>query len=292
MRRRRPSMLSLLQAAVSPFGVIARESRTVLAQPRAFFGGLTVSAALTLGLFAAFRVDAAEAQAPETAEVDFNAGVLTPLGMVHPKEIVVISVDTQPIETPEVETPDPEVETTTPPEQVTKDPTPKPEVDPPKPKPDPESTPKPKPKPTPKPKPNVDPGPKPSTSNNPYPDPPTVERNEGDPFGDANGWGELVRDGDAWATEVMRRLNGMRVPSWAAQVPDGRYRFRLKVCSDGRIDKVFTSTSSGDERLDAVVKTEVMRTKLPPMPAHLQKQMSGRCATLKYNFVWGGGRVR
>lgn len=273
---------------MAPLASARRGIAEVFSQPRALFGGLALTAIFCAGVVAALGASSAQAQSPE-AEVPFEAGVLTPLGVVHPDDVVVLTVETHTVAPePEVEPePEPEPEPETSPEQVTTEPETSPEPKPVKPKPV-------KPKPV-KPSPPKDTGEaanQNSQANNPYPEPPTVEQNAGDPFGDVHGWGDLVKDGDAWATEVMRRLNAMRVPAWAAQVPNGRYSFRLRVCSDGRIDKVFTSKSSGDARLDATVKTEVMRTKLPPMPAKLQKHMSGRCSTLKYTFAWGGGRVR
>jgi outer membrane biosynthesis protein TonB len=255
---------------------MGRGTAEVLGNPRAFLGGLAGAALVCAALAAAFTSRPASAEVPEGPEVDFQPGVLTPLGIVYPDDIKVITADLQSAEAE-------------PPEQVTTDDTPPEKVtEPPKPIPDP---PKPAPTPTP-PKPDIEVGETNSESNNPYPDPPTVDQNPGNPFGDAQGWGELVKDGDPWATGVMKALNAMSIPAWAAQVPDGKYGFRLKVCKDGRISKVYTKTSSGKPSLDNAIGSELMRTRLPPMSAAMLKVVPGNCATLKYSFTWGGDRVR
>ena len=274
-RPRRPQMFTALSCLAAPFMTIGRETSALVSNPRAFFGGLIGAGLICAALVAAFTARPAEAS-ELGPELDFDAGVMTPLGIVHPEDVKVITVDMHTVED-------------TPPEAVTKDPTPEPESKEPQPEVD---EPKPKPPKPITPKPESPPGDHDSQSNTPYPDPPTVDENVGNPFGDPQGWGELVEDGDAWATSVMKALNAMSIPAWAAQVPNGRYTFRLQVCKDGRIAKVFTSSSSGDASLDAAIRNELTRTRLPSMPARISKNMTSSCATLKYSFVWSRDRVR
>ena len=76
----------------------------------------------------------------------------------------------------------------------------------------------------------------PTTTNTPYKkDLPTVHVNQGDPFGDPQGWDDLTRDGDPWATNVMKALNNMPVGTYAAKGAEGDYKFQLTICKDGTI---------------------------------------------------------
>ena len=128
-------------------------------------------------------------------------------------------------------------------------------------------------------------------SNNPWNDLPTVDQLPGDPFGSPDGWSDMVKDGDPWATSVMAALNAMKVGSWAAQSKTGQYGFKLKICKDGRIDNVLQKSSSGNAELDNAVKTELLKLKIPRPPAAVLKKMPKSCVTLKYEFVWRAGRV-
>ncbi|TPV93856.1 MAG: hypothetical protein B7733_18255 [Myxococcales bacterium FL481] len=129
-------------------------------------------------------------------------------------------------------------------------------------------------------------------SNNPWNDLPTVDQLPGDPFGDPAGWSDMVKEGDPWATSVMKALNNMRVPSWAAQSKQGQYGFKLKICKDGRVDQVLQKQSSGNAELDGAVRAELLKLQIPRPPASVIKQMKGSCVTLKYTFIWRAGRVK
>lgn len=275
-RNRRPQAFTALCYIAAPLMSIGRDARQVVSNPRAFIGGIAGAALVCAALAAAFTARPANAMEVEGPPLQFEPGVLTPLGIVYPQDVKVVTVDLQAVEVD-------------PPEAVTKDDTPPPEVkDPPKPPKDPVKPPK---DPSP-PEPDVEAADTTTEANNPYPDPPTVTQNEGDPFGDANGWGELRASGDAWATQVMKALNAMSIPAWAANVPNGRYGFRIKVCRDGRITKVYTKSSSGNAGLDSAIKNELTRTRLPRMPASLIQHMSASCQTLNYKFTWGADQVR
>ena len=131
-------------------------------------------------------------------------------------------------------------------------------------------------------------------SNNPYSkDLPNNLDPVGDPFGDANGWSDLRKDGDPWATAVMAALNNMKVPAWAAKLPAGKpYRFKLQVCKSGGVGKVYSKGSSGNPDLDNAIKAEIERLKIPKPPAHVLKHMKSSCVTLKYTFAWSSGKVK
>ncbi|PRQ08319.1 hypothetical protein [Enhygromyxa salina] len=136
------------------------------------------------------------------------------------------------------------------------------------------------PTPTPKPKPTPTPGPAPG-------------QDVDDPFHDANAWSDLLADGDPWASEVMRALRSMKVPAWAGQVSSSNpYTFRLRICTDGSVDKVLRKASSGDANLDAALEHELTRLDLPPVPPAMAAAMGKRCAVLDYNFAWLPSGVR
>ena len=128
-------------------------------------------------------------------------------------------------------------------------------------------------------------------SNTPYNELPNVEELSGDPFGDPGGWADLKKDGDPWATAVMKALNGLSVPSYAAKGFSGKYRFEIKICKDGRIDQVYDKGRSGNAELDAAVKGELKKMILPVPPREIADKMKSNCVKLKYRFVWGEGRI-
>ena len=130
--------------------------------------------------------------------------------------------------------------------------------------------------------------------NNPYDiDPPNNLDPTGDPFGDPNGWADMRKDGDPWATAVMSALNNMKVPAYAAQLPAGKpYKFRLKICKNGKVKTVLSKGSSGNKDLDNAIKGEVEGLKIPRPPAKVIKKMKASCVLLNYTFSWKQGKVR
>jgi outer membrane biosynthesis protein TonB len=132
------------------------------------------------------------------------------------------------------------------------------------------------------------------TDNNPYDnDLPNNLDPVGDPFGDPNGWADMKKDGDPWATSVMAALNNMKVPAWAAKLPAGApYKFKLKVCKDGSVDQILTKGSSGNADLDSAILGELQRLKFAPPPANVLSQMKATCVTLNYTFAWSAGKVK
>ncbi|NJK33214.1 MAG: hypothetical protein HC927_12860 [Deltaproteobacteria bacterium] len=129
--------------------------------------------------------------------------------------------------------------------------------------------------------------------NNPYDDIPNEAPETGDPFGDPNGWSELKKDGDPWATSVMAALNNMKVPAWAGKLPHGKpYKFMLKICKDGKVDQVLSKGSSGNTDLDNAILGELKKLKIPKPPPKILAQMPSNCVTLKYQFSWQQGKVK
>jgi len=122
---------------------------------------------------------------------------------------------------------------------------------------------------------------------------PTVKDLPGDPFGSPNGWADMAKDGDKWATGVIGALNRMKVPSYAAEQKAGAYKFQIVICANGTISQVTQKGSSGDKTLDNMVKAAVLATKIPPPPADIAKQLKGGCKKIPYRFTWSnGGKVR
>ena len=138
-------------------------------------------------------------------EIEFEPGALVKLGVeIEEKELPekIITQETRQEEETVQET-------------VTEEEEAKPKVEPP----EPDEKPKKKPK-----KPPVEKKDKklptskmPTKKNTPYDDLPTVDYQKGDPFGDPGGWSDLAKDGDPWATAVMKALNNMPVGSYAAK---------------------------------------------------------------------------
>jgi outer membrane biosynthesis protein TonB len=125
---------------------------------------------------------------------------------------------------------------------------------------------------------------------------PTVKDLPGDPFGSPNGWADMAKDGDPWATAVLGALNGMKVGAYAGQGKAATYKFQLVVCADGSVDRIKVTQPSGDAQLDGAIKNAVESLKLPKAPANIAKQLAGKCKRIPYDFTWstkgGGGTVK
>lgn len=271
-------------AILAPFGAVARDAREVLSRPLPLLGGVLGTSLLCGGLAAFFFVSSnrAEAEDEDLLDVEFVPGEIARLGDAPEPDKIPdkIIVDDQRAADAEPE------------KALTKEDKP-----PEKPKPKPKDEPKQK-----KPKKRISPRSNKKTGklsdkdvqgNNKFGDLATLDRLPGNPFGSADGWGKLNRAGDPWATAVMGALNRMRVPAWAAQAAGkAPFRFRIKICKDGRIAQVMKKGTSGDARLDGAVTQELLRLRIPRPPAHVAKAMSGSCTTMKYNFSWKAGRVK
>ena len=157
---------------------------------------------------------------------------------------------------------------------------------------EPASEPETKPETRPRPKTPPRPETQPPLPPKPDPGPAPGEDEVLDPFDDPAAWSTLAREGDPWATAILRALQRMKVPAWAGQISaDSPYRFRLKICKDGRVDKVLRKGSTGDADLDATLAHELTRLDLPAVPAEIARTMGQRCAVLEYNFEWTASGV-
>lgn len=221
-------------------------------------------------------------QSEEDFELDFSAGQVMKLGA----DVENSSADPAAPATPtEPEPTQAEPSSASTPNAVTDDPTPA--VTPPDPQPNRVDPPRPttgrRPRPTPS------PSPSPSLSKLPKPGP---APSKGDPFGDPGGWADIAKDGDPWATAVMKALNRMKVGSYGAEIGKGTMKFQLTLCKDGSIKTVSKkggTLASGDQ---GKVLTALGQLKLPRPPAKLAKKMKTSCAKIKYTFVWSSGDVK
>ena len=272
-------------ALLAPLYSIGREVRGMLSLPLAFFGGLFGTVMMTGGvLFGLWWFEANaeasddDANAEEEFLMDFEPGALTKLG-VAPQEIPVKAINE------ETRTPEEAVE-----EAVTEEEAPPPiDVE----KKDKEEAPV-KDKTPPNKNKDAKISDKNRTDNNPYDnDLPNNLDPVGDPFGDPNGWSDMKKDGDPWATSVMQALNSMKVPAWASKLPAGApYKFKLKVCKDGKVGQVMTKGSSGNADLDSYILGELERLKFASPPANVLSKMKAPCVTLNYTFAWQQGKVK
>jgi hypothetical protein len=290
--------MNVFSMLVAPFQSVAREIRSILSVPLAFFGGI-IGMIIMVGGMVAFFVFMPSAQAAEQEEewdIDFDPGALVRIGKEYPEDEKVITEETVAREEPVEEEPPPEEpveEEEAVQEEVTKkddkpiekkkEPTKK------KPK---KITPKPsRDKPEDKP-PDTKKSDKNTKKNTPYDDLPTATEERGDPFGDAQGWADLKKDGDPWATAVMKALNNLAVGTWAAQSIGGTVKFKIQVCKDGRVSKVYKKGGSAGADGQNKVVGELRKLKLPKPPAKYAKKMKSPCQTIPYQFTYGNsGRV-
>ncbi len=133
----------------------------------------------------------------------------------------------------------------------------------------------------------------PTSSNTPYKnDLPTVPQNQGDPFGDPDGWDDLTRDGDPWATEVMKVLNQLKVGAYAGKGEKGNFKFQLTICKDGTIKQVLKKGGSMSADGQSAVLLALEQATLPKPPKKVASSMPGNCAKIKYVFDWSSQKVK
>ncbi len=281
----RPIKVSTGNPVSAVFGQIGRDIADLFRNPLAFVGGLGGMLLTSVFLFFGFTVLAKDANAEDDDdefEIDFEPGALVKLGQeIEEKELPekIIVQETRPEEDTVNET-------------VTEDEQAKPTEEPP---PEPDE----KPKKTDKPPPKVKKDKKlptsklPTTSNTPYKkDLPTVKMDKGDPFGDPGGWSDLKKDGDPWATSVMKALNNMKVGAFAGKGSSGNFKFQLTICKDGTIDRVAKKGGSLSPDGQNAVRLALDQLKIPKPPAKVAKNMKGRCAKIKYTFNWTSKSVK
>jgi hypothetical protein len=266
------------------FTVLTRDLTDLLRNPRAFIGGLAgstmcMAGVLGLTMFPPADRDGGDEQDDEL-QMEFLAGALVRRGEKPPEDPIPVKVivdATHAVDVP----PDTTVTTNqdAPPAPPKPPPTPdKPKV-PSKDPPDPNKPGK--------------PGTHTTPGNNTHNDHPTADQLPGDPFGSPDGWSDMAKDGDPWATAVLAALNNLTVGSYAGLGQDVTYKFQIIVCADGTIDDVRTKQSSGKSDFDGQMRNAIERIKLPKAPADIAKQLAGGCKKIPYIFTWAGkGKVQ
>lgn len=267
----------------APFASIGRDIADLFRNPMAVLGGFGGMIAVSVLLFLGLTIFAgdANAQDEDEFEIEFEPGTLVKLGEVIeekdlPEKIIVEETR------PEEETIE---ETVTEDDQAKPIEEEPPEVDE-------------KPKKIDKPQPKVEKDKKlptsklPTQKNTPFNDLPTVKVDKGDPFGDANGWDDLKKDGDAWATAVMAALNGLKAGTFGAQAQSGDFRFEIFVCKDGRVDRVTRKGGTLSADVQNSIQLEIERLKLPKPPADIARKMKSNCQKIRYQFRWSASGVR
>lgn len=265
------------------FGQIFRDIADLFRNPLALLGGLggmvLTSALLFFSVTVLANADDGEEEEDDFL-IDFEPGALVKLGIeIDEKELPekIIVQETR----AEEETVN---ETVTEDEKATPTEEPPPEPD--------------KPKKTDKPPPKEKKDKKlptsklPTRSNTPYKkDLPTVKMDKGDPFGDPGGWSDLKKDGDPWATAVMKELNNMKVGSFGAKPPPGNFKFKITVCKDGKIKAQKQGGTLSTDGQNAV-RLALEQLKVPKPPPKIAAQMKKSCAKINYTFNWSAGGVR
>jgi hypothetical protein len=288
--RRNARQVSTGNAFSAVFGAFARDFTDLFQNPLAFVGGL--GGMLLSCLLAFFGIsEMADAAADDAAEdedeflIDFEPGALVKLGVKMEETEIPEKIIVQETRAEE------EVEVVE--EAVTDDDkaAPATEVKPDEPEDKPKKTDTPKP---------VDKKDKklptsklPTTSNTPYKnDLPTVTQDRGDPFGDPGGWADRAKDGDPWATAVMKSLNNMKVGAYSGKGGAGDFKFQLTICKDGSIKNVAKKGGSLSEDGQNAVRLALDQLDIPKPPADVAKKMGSSCAKIKYTFVWSSRGVK
>ena len=267
-------------ALLTPVTAIGRELAALLHNRRAFAGGL-LGSCLCCGLASALVLlgpGDSHGKVPDDTDVliiEFLPGELVRLGETRDPQEKVIVRETQ-------AAPPAATSTVTTDEQAPADPAPEPAAPP-----------KVLPKEKPDPKHNGAPiSEQNQPSNTPYDDLPTVEHPVGDPFGSADGWSDLAKDGDPWATAVLAALNGMTVGSYAGQGQEATYKFQLIICADGSIADVRAKLSTGRPDFDGQIRNTLTALKLPRAPPAIAAQLGTKCKKIPYEFTWRGASQR
>lgn len=266
------------------FASIGRDIRELFRNPPAFVGGLLgmfAGAALFFFVFGVLAKDANANEEEDELEIEFNPGTLVKIGEEIeepeiPEKIVIPEMRQEEEVVNETVTEDEKAEPKAEEKEIDEKPKKKPE------KPPVEKKDKKLPK-------TKLPPPPPNT---PYKDKPLNVKVKGDPFGDPGGWDDLKKDGDPWATSVMKALNGMKVGAYAAKGSSGNFKFQLKLCKDGTIDTVYKKGGSADAELQNAIRLSLEQLDLPKPPSKIASQMKGNCVKIKYTFVWSGSKVK
>ncbi len=267
---------------LAPFASFLRDFGDIVRNPVALFGGLLGTAVMTVAIYFSIGlvqdVSAGELEDDEL-DMEFLPGELMRKGpeleeKELPEKIIVEELVAEESTVEETVTKD---ENTPPPPEEEK------KKDKPKEK-------KSKEKPDPNAKKDAKKADRNQKSNTPHDDLPTVDQLPGNPFAGPNGWSDMAKDGDPWATAVIGALNGLALPAFAGIGKPGAVSFQITICSNGTIKKALVKKIKGEIKKN-VFETEVERIKIPKPPANVAKQLKGGCKKIPYKFVWstGGG---
>jgi hypothetical protein len=256
--------------------VFARDAREVTDQPIAVgsgFAGILVVALVIAGVAVIARADDSDEQPPGDYALEFTPGTIARLG-TRPDAPESSGAETPPETPPPPDAPPPEPPDPQP-STFTDDETTPPA--PPKPKPQLPRPPKPE-----VPRPHGDPD---------QPGPPSVEP-RGNIWGDPDGWDDLTRDGDEWATGVVKALEALPVGWFAGKPAPGEFKFRISVCKDGKISDVVKKGGTMERDGQDAVLLALEQFHLPPIPKRIADHMPARCARIDHTFVWSGDTVK
>jgi hypothetical protein len=123
------------------------------------------------------------------------------------------------------------------------------------------------------------------------PGPPSVD-DGGNVLGRPEGWDELTRDGNPWATSVVKALADLPVGWYAGEPAAGEFRFRISVCKDGRISDVVKKGGTMSRDGQDAVLLALEQLELPPIPKPIAAHMPSPCASLDHTFVWNAAAVK
>lgn len=270
-----------IRALARTFG---RDARDLIEQRFAFgsgLGGIVLAGFALWGVTAIAYADDASEPAPVEIDLEFLPGSLARLGS-DPSARDASGGDAQ----PNVADPEPTIETPSPPPAEPETVTTHEDAPPAQPEAPPPRDPKPPRLPS-----DARPSDDPPHSGGRRPGPPSVD-DGGNIWGDPEGWDDLTREGDAWATSVVKALSDLPVGWYAGKPATGDFRFRISVCKDGEIQDVVRKGGSMSRDGQDAVLLALEQFELPPIPKHIAARMPARCARIDHTFVWNGAAVK
>jgi hypothetical protein len=126
---------------------------------------------------------------------------------------------------------------------------------------------------------------------NPYDDLPANDAKEPSPFDDPQAFSRPRPESSAWVTALLKKLNSIAPGGWAGQLPKGTYRFRVKICQDGKISRTYDKGGTATPDFKQALRKEITRIKLgKPIPT--RDLAVGMCKTIPYVFIYSSGRVK
>jgi len=104
-------------------------------------------------------------------------------------------------------------------------------------------------------------------------------------FTDPGSWTALVESGEPWAVSVLKAFQGIRIGFYGGGSPPIlRYKFRLAVCRDGRVES-HRRQSTGDAKTDSAIDNAIEALKVAAPPPAIRAQIAGACKKIPYDFT-------